>query len=89
MSDHAAATAQDSHAPEAGTALATPEFDRREVSMFGEDDTHAVTVIGKMLSGFFFYSLLVMLGVAIWTMTRGGQVDPNAHQPHHAQDADD
>jgi len=89
VSDHAAATAQDSHAPEAGTPLATPDFDRQELAMFGDDDSHAVTVIGKMLSGFFFYSLLIMLGVAIWTMTRGGQVDPHAQQSHHAEDADE
>lgn len=89
MSDHATATAADSHAPESGTALATPDFDRQELAMFGDDDSHAVTVIGKMLSGFFFYSLLVMLGVAIWTLTKGGQVDPHAQHSQHAEDVDE
>jgi hypothetical protein len=89
VSDHAPASTPAPHAPESGTALATPEFDRREVSQFGEDDGHAVTVIGKMLVGFFFYSLLIMLSVAIWTMSRGGQVDPHTQQAHHAQDADE
>jgi hypothetical protein len=89
VSDHAPTTANDPQGPESGTALATPEFDRRELSMFGQEDGHAVTVIGKMLVGFFFYSLLVMLSVAIWTMTRGGQVDPHAAQAHHAEEADE
>jgi hypothetical protein len=67
-------------------ALATPEFDRQEVTTFGRDDGHAVTVIGKMLVGFFFYSLLVMIAVACWTMGRGGQVEPNAHPDHETED---
>ena len=58
--------------------MASPEFDGPEVASFGKEDGHAVTVIGKMLVGFFFYSFLVMLAVALWTMSRGGQVDPNA-----------
>jgi hypothetical protein len=66
--------------------LATPDFDSREKSMFGQDDARAVTVIGKMLVGFFFYSLLVMSAVALWTMTRGGQVDPHAQSAHHAEE---
>jgi hypothetical protein len=57
--------------------------------MFGNDDSHAVTVIGKMLAGFFFYSLLVMVGVALWTMSRGGQVDPHAQGAQHADEAEE
>ena len=80
MSDPAA-TQSTPHSEPAAANLASPEFDRREVDMFGKDDGHAVGVIGKMLVGFFFYSLLVMLVVAWWTMGRGGQVveHPNAH----------
>jgi hypothetical protein len=70
-------------------ALASPEFDEPEVAAFGNDDTHAVTVIGKMLVGFFFYSFLVMLAVALWTMSRGGQVDPNASHTEHAEEAEE
>jgi hypothetical protein len=77
----------DGHAT--GTAVASPEFDGTEVASFGQDDGHAVTVIGKMLVGFFFYSFLVMLAVAIWTMSRGGQVDPNASQAEHAEEAEE
>lgn|GEM_PF-5334621 len=73
-------------APETANAVATPDFDSREKSMFGQDDARAVTVIGKMLVGFFFYSLLIMSAVAIWTLTRGGQVDPHAQTSHHTQD---
>ena len=75
---------------EAGTAQATPEFDRRELNAFGQDDGHAVTVIGKMLVGFFFYSFLVMAGVALWTLSRGGQVDTNAAaQAEHAEESEE
>jgi hypothetical protein len=73
----------------AGTSLASPEFDGSEVASFGQEDGHAVTVIGKMLVGFFFYSFLIMLGVAIWTMSRGGQVDPNASHAQHAEESEE
>lgn len=72
-----------------GTAAASPDFDAPERASFEKDDGHAVTVIGKMLVGFFFYSLLVMLAVACWTMSRGGQVDPHASPATHAEDADE
>ena len=48
-----------------------------------------MTVIGKMLVGFFFYSLLVMLAVAFWTMGRGGQVDSHAAAPGHAEESEE
>jgi hypothetical protein len=56
---------------------------------FGRDDGHAVTVIGKMLVGFFFYSFLVMAGVALWTMNRERQADPHVQQANHAVEAED
>jgi hypothetical protein len=87
VSAPATTTAPDSHsAADTANALATPEFDSREKTMFGQDDARAVTVIGKMLVGFFFYSFLVMSAVALWTMTRGGQVDPHAQSSHHAEE---
>ena len=55
------------HTAESGTAVATPEFDKREISQFGTDDGHAVTAIGRMLVIIFFYSLIIMLGVTLWT----------------------
>ncbi len=90
MSEHAAPAAPEAHpaAPVAENALASPEFDNREVETFGKDDGHAVTVIGKMLVGFFFYSLLVMLAVAFWTLSRGGQVDPHS-ATQHAEDSEE
>jgi len=79
VSDHAHPSDPDApNSAEAGAAVASPEFDRREINAFGLDDGHAVTVIGKMLVGFFFYSFLIMAGVALWTMNRGGQVDSHA-----------
>jgi hypothetical protein len=90
VSEHAAPTAHEAPSPApAGTALATPEFDRQEVTMFGQDDGHAVTVIGKMLVGFFFYSFLVMAGVALWTLSRGGQVDSHAQPAEHAEETEE
>lgn len=87
MSGYAASTGTDPDPPTSeGASLATPEFDGREVAMFGQDDGHAVGVIGKMLVGFFFYSFLVMMAVAIWTMARGGQVNPHAQQTQHAEE---
>ena len=91
MSEHANPSGHATPTPaEAGTAVATPEFDRRELNSFGQDDGHAVTVIGKMLVGFFFYSFLVMAGVALWTLSRGGQVDSHAAaQADHAEEAEE
>jgi hypothetical protein len=66
----------------------SPDFDQREVTMFGQHDTEAISVIGKMLVGFFFYSLIAMSVVAIWTMSRGGQATPHSADASH-HDADD
>ena len=67
----------------------SPDFDQREVAMFGQDDTKAISVIGKMLVGFFFYSLIAMSVVALWTLARGGQVSPHTANASHHEDADD
>lgn len=83
MSEHAVASEQPPHSdPSAASAQTSAEFDRREIDMFGKDDGHAVGVIGKMLVGFFFYSLLVMIAVAWWTREKFGQTTPPAA---HAQ----
>ena len=42
-------------------------FDKDDLTYFGAEDRHAGGVIGKMLSLFFFYTVIVMLLVAIWT----------------------
>lgn len=92
MSEHAtiepaaaghAAPVGDSHG-----AGASPEFDRQEVASFGKDDAHAITVIGKMLVLFFFYSLLAMAGVAIFTMGRFGQTPAPVHSHSAGETAD-
>jgi len=72
--------------PVAGSAVSTPEFDRQEIKGFGQDDGHAVTVIGKMLVGFFFYSLIVMAVVAAVTWFGIGQRPEQKHDGHHAGD---
>jgi len=90
VSEHTAPAEDDAQSSTVvGTTLATPEFDRREVTMFGEHDGHAVGVIGKMLVGFFFYSFLVMLVVAIWTMRDGGQVDSHAQHGQHSEEGEE
>lgn len=61
MSEHA--TADQSMA----AAVATPEFDKRELDQFGRDDGHAVAAIARMLIIFFFYSFIIMAGVTLWT----------------------
>ena len=86
VSEHATTAASDA-ATAAG--LATPEFDRRELTSFGQDDGHAVTVIGKMLVGFFFYSLLVMALVAGWTIWTVSRPHTPPAAAHHADDTAD
>lgn len=84
MSDHATIEPTSEVHAVPGPAVASPEFDRQEISGFGKDDGHAVTVIGKMLVGFFFYSLLVMALVAAWTFWGFGQSHPEAAHGKHA-----
>ncbi|MBS0266302.1 MAG: hypothetical protein JSS02_30510 [Planctomycetes bacterium] len=83
MSEHAVATP--SHSETATGTAFSPDFDRREIDTFGKEDGQAITVIGKMLVLFFFYSLLVMSAVAIWTLTGKGQTPS---QPAHATHGD-
>jgi hypothetical protein len=72
-----------------GAAVASPEFDRQEIRGFGADDGRAVTVIGQMLVGFFFYSLLVMTLVAAWTIWGFGQAHQAPADSHHSADTAD
>lgn len=61
MSDNSSADA-------AAVAIASsPEFDKRELDQFGRDDGHAVAAITRMLIIFFFYSLVIMGAVTLWT----------------------
>ena len=86
MSEHA--TIEPAVPGQATAAVgATPDFDRQEIASFGKDDAHAVTVIGKMLVLFFFYSLLAMAGVAIFTVAKYGQTPAPVHS-HSADTAD-
>lgn len=89
MSEHATVVATSAASTVAGGDVSTPEFDRAEINSFGADDTHAVTVIGKMLVGFFFYSLLVM-AVVSW-LTWHWVSQPNVHPAatHHSEDAEE
>lgn len=76
-------------AEQSAAAVATPEFDKAEIKSFGTDDGHAVSVIGKMLVGFFFYSLLVMALVAAWTIWGFGQSGLAPAETHHDADTAD
>ena len=48
-------------------------FDNNDLTYFGSEDRHAGGVIGKMLSLFFFYTVIAMLLVAIWTFFAAAQ----------------
>jgi hypothetical protein len=84
VSDHAVHEPIVEVHPVAGNAIASPEFDRREIKLFGQDDGHAVTVIGQMLVGFFFYSLIVMAVVAAITWWGIGQTPSHTADTHHS-----
>lgn len=60
-----------------------PEFDRREIAEFGKDDGVAVTAIGRMLVLFFFYSLIVMLCVGLWTFRAASHTPSAEHDAAH------
>ncbi len=48
--------------------IAPPElFGKDDLSYFSAEDRQAGGAIGKMLSLFFFYTVIVMMLVAIWT----------------------
>jgi hypothetical protein len=87
VSEHALATPADSDA--AGGAVSSPDFDRREIDLFGKEDGAAITVIGKMLVAFFFYSFIVMSVVALWTMARGGQGSGPPAKVSHGEELDE
>jgi hypothetical protein len=88
VSEHAVTAPHPAESATSG-AVSSPDFDGQEKKMFGQDDAHAVTVIGKMLVGFFFYSLIIMSAVAFWTMGRGGQVSDEPAHNSHAAEADE
>ena len=60
------------HKPhESGVAVAEvtgPLFDEQELAEFESDDRHAGRAIGKLLAGFFLYTVIVMTIVALWTL---------------------
>ena len=55
--------------PEPAEPAVNPDevFDRVQLKHFDAEDGHAGGVIGKMLSLFFLYTVIVMALVAIWT----------------------
>jgi hypothetical protein len=68
MSDEST-TVEQGVSSETGEPMAYPgsEFDRQELAGFSADDTEATANIGKMLTIFFFYSLIAMMCVSLWT----------------------
>lgn len=48
-------------------------FQKTDLTFFDSEDTHAGSVIGKMLSLFFFYTVVVMALVAVWTFAVVGK----------------
>lgn len=54
--------------PEHDSSVATQElFARQEIVQFGQDDRQAGSAIGKMLALFFFYTVIAMTFVGLWT----------------------
>ena len=51
----------------AATATAAPPFDADELKQFDADDALAGSIIGKMLSLLFIYTLIAMSLVSWWT----------------------
>lgn len=58
MSEHHAATATETDLPM--SAAGVPLFDQQELKEFDREDTEAGRNICKMLSLFFFYTVIVM-----------------------------
>ena len=67
MSDEAT-TVEQGVSSETGETSAFPgsEFDRQDLAGFSADDTEVTANIGKMLTIFFFYSLVAMMCVTLW-----------------------
>ncbi|HUG92724.1 MAG TPA: hypothetical protein VML55_17925 [Planctomycetaceae bacterium] len=69
---HTSGTQGEVHQPhESGIAVAEvtgPLFNEQELAEFESDDRHAGRAIGKLLSGFFLYTVIVMTIVALWTL---------------------
>ncbi len=71
-------TKQPESVPQAGPEPAEPPvnpselFDKAQLHFFGAEDSHAGGVIGKMLSLFFLYTVVVMALVAVWTFAVSG-----------------
>ncbi len=66
----ASADAGHSEAGQGGAAVAAtvaPKFDADELKQFAADDSLAGSVIGKMLSLLFIYTLIAMSLVSWWT----------------------
>ena len=64
-----AASVHEPHESGVATAQVTgPLFDEQELADFESDDHHAGRAIGKMLAGFFLYTVIVMTLVALWTL---------------------
>lgn len=61
--DHAHATDDHGHA----AATFDDHFAPRDIDEFSDDDRIAGGNIGKMLAGFFFYTVLAMAFSAYWT----------------------
>jgi hypothetical protein len=84
----ATAAAADPHTPTPAAEVAP--FDRDDVHEFKADDAEAAGTIGKMLVGFFFYSLIAMAFVSWWAYSvTHGPSDTAASHDDHAVSADE
>ncbi|HUG20095.1 MAG TPA: hypothetical protein VMM56_14015 [Planctomycetaceae bacterium] len=60
ISESSVAVAEDVHAGHHTAEPFDDHFDPRDIDAFSEEDTEAGAAIGKMLTIFFFYTVLVM-----------------------------
>lgn len=67
-----ATTAPESSEHGAAAAVEAPLFDRTELEQFDQDDQSAGRAIGKMLTLFFFYTVIAMSLVVWWTVRAVG-----------------
>jgi hypothetical protein len=56
--------------PAPAAAHEEPLFTDQELLELDADDSDAGRSLGKMLASFFLYTVIVMLGVAWWTVSR-------------------
>ncbi len=80
MSETESSTDNASNPSEPGASTPEAPFDRKDLAQFEADDATAGKAIGKMLSGFFLYTVLAMgivAAVTYWWFVKPNEAAPN------------